>query len=268
MRRFLTLVLISLVFASCEDVIDVDLNDAAPRLVIDARLELLENGTSRNTVKLTRSSGFFEEENPTVTTATVTVIDNNNITHSFTYNTTAALYVNNTLDIQPAVDYELVVIDGNDSYRGVQRLVTSVPLEGVEETEITGFGDDLTEITVFFTDPPTPGDNYLFTYRDPENIAVETSDDQFINGNRTPASFFIEELQPGTPITFTITGLDATGYRFFETLIQQTDDAGGGPFDTQPATVRGNIINPSNPDRFPFGYFRVSQVFELDYTSQ
>ncbi len=267
MRKFIFLLFLGFSITSCEDVIDVDLNEAAPRLVIDARLELLENGDSRNTVKLTRSSGFFEEQNPTVTNASVAVIDGNGITYTFTYNDQLGLYVNNSLDIQSDLNYELVINDGQEVYRATQQLVRTVPLEDPEQEEITGFGDDLTEVTVFFNDPLTPGDNYLFTYRDSFNIAIETSDDEFINGNRTPATFFIEDLEPGTPIIFSSTGLDAAGYQFFETLIQQTDDAGGGPFDTQPATVRGNIINPNNPDRFPFGYFRVSEVYELNYTS-
>jgi len=52
------------------------------------------------------------------------------------------------------------------------------------------------------------------------------------------------------------------------TLLQQSSDQSNGPFETQPATVRGNIINETNPDNFPLGYFRISQVSELSYTVQ
>ena len=51
-------------------------------------------------------------------------------------------------------------------------------------------------------------------------------------------------------------------------LLQQTSDQGGGPFETQPATVRGNIVNQTNPDNYPLGYFRVSEVSTLNYTVQ
>jgi hypothetical protein len=48
-------------------------------------------------------------------------------------------------------------------------------------------------------------------------------------------------------------------------LLQQGSDQGGGPFETQPATVRGNMINETNSDNFPLGYFRVSEVSTLTY---
>ena len=49
-------------------------------------------------------------------------------------------------------------------------------------------------------------------------------------------------------------------------LLQQIEEQGGGPFETQPATVRGNIINQTNPDNFALGYFRLSEVDEFIYT--
>jgi hypothetical protein len=52
------------------------------------------------------------------------------------------------------------------------------------------------------------------------------------------------------------------------TLLQQGSEEGGGPFETQPATVRGNCINQTNQDNFPFGYFRLSEVDEVIYTIQ
>jgi hypothetical protein len=51
-------------------------------------------------------------------------------------------------------------------------------------------------------------------------------------------------------------------------LLQQTEDGGGGPFETQPATVRGNMINQTNPDNFPLGYFRISEISTIVYTVQ
>jgi len=249
----------------CEDVIDVDLNDAAPRLVIDARLELLEDGSSQNTVLLTRSSGFFEEQNPLVTDAQVSVTDSNGIAYPFTFDTNEQIYRNNTLQIQENLEYRLTIVDQGQTYTSTQTLVRTVPLGDVEQQEVQGFGD-VTEITAYYVDPEMPGDYYLFTYLDPYNFEVDLRADEFSNGNRSPQSFFIEELEPNTPISIEIAGIDAQAFRFFETLLQQT--GGGGPFDTQPATVRGNIINQGNIEQFPFGYFRVSQVYQINYVSE
>ncbi len=267
MKKWMYIMVLGALSWGCEDVIDVDLNTAAPRLVIDARLELLEDGSSQNTVLLTRSSGFFEEQNPIVVDAQVRVIDGNGVTFLFVYDAAAGLYSNNTLQIQDNTDYTLNIVDQGQTYESTQQLVRTVPLEDIEQEEIEGFGD-FTQITAYFQDPATTGDFYLFRYQDQFNFEIDTSDDEFINGNRTPTSFFIEELEPNTAINIEIAGIDAQAFRFFETLLQQTQAGGGGPFDTQPATVRGNIINQGNREQFPFGYFRVSQVYQINYLSQ
>ena len=108
----------------------------------------------------------------------------------------------------------------------------------------------------------------MFEYLDGENDEVDIGDDEFTNGNRSQTTFFLEELEAGTPTTITIEGIDQRCYNFYETLLQQSDGGGGGPFATQPAVVRGNIVNIANTDRFPFGYFRISEVFEIEYTVQ
>ena len=73
------LILTGIVFASCEDVIDVDVNNAEPRLVIEASLDW-EKGTAGNaqTIKLSMSSPYFStEEDTSVSGATVTVTNTN-----------------------------------------------------------------------------------------------------------------------------------------------------------------------------------------------
>ncbi|BAO54085.1 DUF4249 domain-containing protein [Nonlabens marinus] len=267
MKKWISILVLGILCWGCEDVIDVDLNTAAPRLVIDARLELLEDASSQNTVLLTRSSGFFEEDNPLVTDAQVQVMDGNGVTYPFVYDPANGLYRNANLQIQDDLDYTLTIVDQGQTYEATQQLVRTVPLIDIEQQEIEGFGE-VTEITAFYEDPETPGDNYLFVYEDPNNFEVDLREDEFSNGNRSPQSFFIEELEPNTPITLKIAGIDAQAFRFFETLLQQTDAGGGGPFDTQPATVRGNIVNQENREQFPFGYFRVSQVYQINYLSQ
>ncbi|WP_090756536.1 DUF4249 domain-containing protein [Nonlabens sp. Hel1_33_55] len=267
MKKWFLIFVLAISFTQCEDVIDVDLNTADSRLVIDARLELMGDGTSRNAVRLTRSSAFFEEVNPVVSDASVQVIVNNGISFPFRFDEQRNLYVNNNLNLQEGANYTLEIVDGNNSYRANQRLISTVPLSNIEQTEVDGFGD-FTQITAFFQDPEGLGNYYLFTYDDPNNFQLDVSDDEFIDGNLTPTSFFIEELEPGTDIRLSITGIDSQAFQFFETLIQQTDDSGGGPFDTQPAIVKGNVFNERNPDRFPFGYFRVAQVYELNYVSE
>lgn len=75
MKKIFTLLVVSICIISCEDVIELDLNNAAPRLVIDAALELQEDGFTEATVLLTRSSAFYQEEILFVDDASVIVTD-------------------------------------------------------------------------------------------------------------------------------------------------------------------------------------------------
>jgi len=176
------------------------------------------------------------------------------------------LYENINLNIQDGESYTLTIIDGDDTYTANQNFISTVPYTRVEQTEVSGI-DDLTEIAGFFNDPISEENYYLFEYIDINNIELDIIDDEFSNGNEALTAFFIEDLIVGTEITLSIRGIDRRGFTFYDTLIQQTDDDSSGPFDTQPATVRGNIINITNPENFPFGYFRVSQKFEIKYTA-
>ncbi|WOI21502.1 DUF4249 domain-containing protein [Nonlabens ulvanivorans] len=264
MKKIFTLLVVSICIISCEDVIELDLNNAAPRLVIDAALELQEDGFTEATVLLTRSSAFYQEEILFVDDASVIVTDPSGTDHTFIL-TNPGLYKNVTLNIQDGESYVLTVIDGDDIYTATQEFISTVPYSRVEQSEITGFGD-FTEITGYFNDPPGEENYYLFEYIDAYNTEVDISDDEFSDGNEALTAFFMEDLPTGTIITLTIKGIDRRGFTFYDTLIQQTADGGGGPFDTQPATVRGNIINTVNPENFPYGYFRVSEKFEIEYT--
>jgi hypothetical protein len=40
---------------------------------------------------------------------------------------------------------------------------------------------------------------------------------------------------------------------------------GGGPFQSPPATLRGNIINATNFDNYALGYFRLSETDSGNY---
>ena len=75
-----------------------------------------------------------------------------------------------------------------------------------------------------------------------------------------------EDLDPGESVIIRNYGVSERFYEFMFVLLQQSSDGGGGPFETQPATVRGNCINETNPENFPFGYFRLSEVSEFTYT--
>jgi hypothetical protein len=253
-------------------VIELDLNNTDSKLVIDAAIELnSELGVTSTRIQLTRSAGFYDEELVFVNDATITITDaaGNLIPIPFRSD---GVYDSNfpfvTINGTTENNYTLTIDDNGELYTATEKLHLTVPFTEVEQQTISGFGDDITEITAFFMDPEGFGNYYLFEYSDIDNEQVDTRDDEFSDGNRTQTTFFIEEAVAGTVATIRIKGVDQRCFNFYETLLQQAGEGGGGPFATQPAVVRGNIINTTNIKRFPFGYFRISEVFEVEYTIQ
>ncbi len=271
MRRFYIHLIALLVLSSCSDVVELDLNNTDSRLVIDAVMQRNESGTTYTRIQLTRSAGFYDEDLVFVNDATITITDSEGTVTPIPFRADG-IYDSNfpfiRINNPTEVSYTLNINDNGNIYTATEVLQQTVPLIDVEQETISGFGDDITEITAFFNDPPEEGNFYLFEYIDGENDEVDIGDDEFTNGNRSQTTFFLEDLEAGTSTTITIEGINQRCYNFYETLLQQSDGGGGGPFATQPAVVRGNIINTTNADRFPFGYFRISEVYELEYIVQ
>ena len=97
---------------------------------------------------------------------------------------------------------------------------------------------------------------------------LEVYDDEFTNGNQIFAFYTEEDLKQNDVVIINNYGISKQFYEYMSILLQQIVDAGGGPFQTQPATVRGNCVNQTNHENFPLGYFRLSQAYSMEYQVQ
>jgi hypothetical protein len=138
----------------------------------------------------------------------------------------------------------------------------------VEQNDDGGFSGEDIELKAFFTDPSGPGDHYFFEGISERGIELDTFFDEFFDGNQIFGFYQADDLVAGDLVKFNLYGVNDQFYNFMFILLQQGSDQGGGPFETQPATVRGNMINETNSDNFPLGYFRISEVSTLIYTVQ
>jgi hypothetical protein len=268
MKKIIFLFLLSLCF-NCEDVIDVDLNEAEPRLVIEASINWFKN-TSGNeqSIKLSLSAPFFDNEVPAATGATVKITDTNNNTFNFVENGSTGIYLNT--NFTPIIDqtYNLEILYNNETYIASETLKSVVLIDYIEQNNEGGFSGEEIELKAFYTDPANIENHYFFEFISdiPVIPTLEVYDDQFTDGNQIFGFYTEEDLESGDIVTIRNYGVSERFYEFMFILLQQGSDDGGGPFETQPATVRGNCINLSNPDNYPFGYFRLSEVDEVIYT--
>ena len=263
------LFLLALCF-TCEDVIDVDLIEAEPRLVIEASINWFKDTAGNNqSIKLSLSGPFFDGFLPPASGATVSITNSSNGTeYGFIEEGTTGIYRTNNFVPVMNQEYTLRINYENQDFIATEILKSVSPIDFVEQNNEGGFSGEDIELKAFYTDPAGIENYYFFEFTsDVARIpALEVYEDRFTDGNQIFGFYSEEDLESGDEVVIRNYGVSQRFYDFMFILLQQGSDESGGPFETQPATVRGNCINITNSENFPFGYFRLSEVDEVIYT--
>lgn len=269
MKKIIYILIISLQFTSCEDIIQIDLQSAKPRLVIDASLTWYKETQGNNQfIQLTLSAPFFDETVPPATGATVFVSDLNNNTFNFIEDNNTGIYRNNSFIPVINAFYNLTIIYNNETYTATEQLMPVSSIESVEQKNDGGFSGNEIEIKAYYTDPKDIENYYFFEFENTATniLSLEVYDDEYTDGNQIFAFHSDENLSTGDELVIKSHGVSKRFYEFMNILLQQTNSESGDPFETQPASVRGNCINQTNPENYPFGFFRVSEISNFNYT--
>lgn len=267
----LLLLLAASIFTSCEEVVDVDLSTAKPRLVVDAGIDWI-NGTdgSTQTIRLTTTAAYYAPQVPNVTGATVTVTNSAGTIFVFAEDLGTGNYICNDFVPEIGETYTLQVVYQDQAYTAQETLVASSLIENIQQDDEGGFLGDEVEVQFFYQDSPTLGEHYLVRFDAPEIIPspdFEVISDEFINGNMTFESFSEEDIEDGDNVRIRLYGISERYYDYMAKLLLMTGGS-GGPFGTAPATVRGNIVNQTQEGNYALGFFRLSQVDEANYVIQ
>lgn len=272
MKTLQYILLFSLIsIVSCEDVIDIELDTAEPKLVIDASLSWTKNTNGNSQfIRLSLTAPYFDNSVPPATGAVVTVTDSNNNTFNFLEQENPGIYVNQNFIPEISGAYSLTIVYENETYVATETLTPVVPIDFVEQKNDGGFSGEDIEIKAYYTDPAGIKNFYLFEFLviNDNTLSLEVYDDVFTDGNQIFAFYSSEDLEAGDELIIRNSGISERTYQFTKLLIEQTGENGGGPFEAQPATVRGNCINQTNPNNFPLGYFRVTETDVVTYTVQ
>lgn len=271
MRKITLILLSAFILFSCEEVIDVDLNSANPRLVIDGSINWFKNTTgNEQSITLTLSAPFFDDQVPPANDAIVSITDSNDNIFNFIEDGNTGVYYNNTFIPVLNEIYTLNINYNNEDYTASEILKSVASIDFVEQNDQGGFTGENIELKAYYTDPADEENYYLFEFISdiPVVPALEVYEDRFTNGNQIFGFYTEEDLESQDDVIIRNYGISKEFYEFMFILLQQGSEESGGPFETQPATVRGNCINQTNPDNAPFGYFRLSEVDEVIYTVQ
>ncbi len=267
----LLVLLVTFSFISCEDVVDVNLDTAPPKLVIDASIKW-EKGTPGNeqTIKLTTTTAYFSNTIPAATGATVFVTDGNGIQFNFTETPGTGSYVCSNFSPEINQTYVLSVAYAGQIYTATEQLVGVPTVDTVSQNNEGGFTGDDIEVKFFFQDNGLVDNFYLTEFNTSFTTLPEYDviDDEFFQGNQMFGIYINEDMKAADELQFTLQGVSERYYNYMNVLLGIAGSNGGSPFQTPPATVRGNIINQTNFDNFALGYFRLSETDTKNYIVQ
>lgn len=240
-KYIITLLISIFALYSCEKVIDVNLKDAKPVLVIEGQIT---DSLGFNIVSLSKTSSFYSN-NPIerVTGAIVEVSDETGKKHLFD-EFSPGLYNNSLLKIASNHKYKLRIVTGTDIFESFSTTSSPVKIDSVK-IEISefgpkqgnggGHGDSSFKITAYFLDNVKEVNFYrLRLVINGEYMSgFYIVDDTFFNGKTIPFNFGGIVLEEGDEVTVELLGIDETNFNYFYTL--------------QRLMGNGQDITPGNP---------------------
>jgi hypothetical protein len=265
------LIIFSFAFTSCEDVIQVDVTNAPPRLAVEAALNW-QKGTTGNiqTIKLTYTTGYFDKIIPPASGAEVFVKDNSNTIFNFIENPNTGIYF--CSDFAPKLNetYFLSIKIKGETYTATEKMLAVAPITKIVQNNQGGFTGKDIEIKAFYNDPANEQNFYLYRYdyKNQKKSDLYTDEDSFFNGNEFFSISQNDSLKVGQKINVTHLGVSKSYYNYMSIIINLAGQSGGGPFQSPPSTIRGNVVNTTNKANYPLGYFSVSEIDSREYTIQ
>ncbi|MGL5113307.1 MAG: DUF4249 domain-containing protein [Flavobacterium sp.] len=261
--------ILSVFLISCEDVIDVNLNTAPPKLVIQGAINW-QKGTKGNqqTIKLTTTTDYFSNVIPVVSGASVKVTNRSNVVFDFVEKQNSGEYICN--NFVPVINetYTLTIISKGQTYTATEIMQPVASITRIEQKNDTGFSGDEIEIKSYYKDPASTPNYYLykFAYSNQVKSNLYVDRDEFFDGNEFFSISQNDELKKGDTVKITHYGISKSYYNYMSILVSIAGNNGGGPFQSPPATVRGNIVNTTEKANYPLGYFALSEIDMREYT--
>lgn len=264
--------LTTIFFTSCEEVVNVDLTNAEPKLVIEGIIKW-EKGTSgeNQTIKLTLTNDFYTNDILPANGAVVTVTNSSDVVFNFTEVPNTGNYVCN--NFQPVIGetYTLDILYDGEVYSATNTLIASPEIINVTQETVQGFGgEDQIQIKYFYQDNGLEENYYLLRVKNPNKQIPEFGavSDEFFQGNLMFGFYGSSETEPGIVLNLSVQGITRGYYNYMNKLIEIAGSGSGNPFATPPATIRGNILNTTNTNNFPLGYFHLSEIDTVNYLVQ
>lgn len=251
---------------SCTDKIELDLPDGESFLVVEG---FITNTDKSHEIKLTYTSPYFDDApQPKATGANVIVRDNDGVETVLEENQPGVYTFEGPGEIGKSYQLEIMLTDGGHFKSSFEQLASVVQIDDIyyqlSEDEPDEDDDqdptDIYEVIITTVEPVGVGDYYRWRgfkngieYTSPYDIFVAS--DEFVDGNPIDDFNVTDDLYSiGDTVLIIQEHIQRSQFEFMNLLVSQTADV-GGPFDSPPAPVLGNIVDQNNPDKIVLGYF-------------
>lgn len=236
---------------ACEKVIDVDLNDAQPQIVIQADLW---EGTQDFKVEIHKTRSYFKnDEEAFVEGALVKLEEIGGSTVNLT-DSGNGIYTMENYSAEAGKSYKLIVESEEEIYEAVSEMRNKVILDSLAYEEFPGMFGQPGGYFVFmhFLDPADEMNFYkAYSWKNDEAQTsvndIWLADDEFTNGNEIRIPLFTQFFELNDTVDISITNIDHDVFDYFTTLSEIARD--GGSSSAAPANPNTNWSNHA------LGYF-------------
>jgi hypothetical protein len=258
-NKILALIICSLILGSCQKVINLDLNSADPKYVIEAELQ---EGTQDFKVKITQTSNYFNNEAPTkITNAQVTLQKSNEAPLLLVNSNDGYYFATNYIGVSGEL-YKLNVTINGETFQARSFMPNAVILDSIEIEKLGkgpfgGNKEDEYRLFCIYKDPVLDVNFYKVNTlidgmpnENADNLIV--LDDRLTNGNKVRFPIFSDRFKLNDIVEVQLKSIDQDTYNFFNTL--GTIVGGSSNGNAAPTNPSSNWSNGA------LGYFGATSV--------
>jgi hypothetical protein len=243
----------TMMLAACEKVIDIDLNSAAPEIVIEGTVI---DQAGPYYVRLSKTVNFDQPNTfPPVSGAIVTISDNLGNSDILT-ESSAGIYQTTSMAGVPGRNYFLKVEHAGKEYQASSSMAPPVSIDTITVDSISFAGVTSKFLNVSFADVLEVKNYYrLIEIINGDTLSIiNITNDDFEDGKQITMPIFSDEdpkLKSGDNVVVLLQCIDENVYTYFGELMQVVN---GGGQSSAPANPTSNINNHA------LGYFSAYSV--------
>lgn len=248
---FFTFLALAMLLLSCQKVIQIDVNNAGPVLVIEGNVT---NQNSTQTVKISKSVAITDASNfPPLSGATVTITCDGIVYPLLEQS--PGTYTTYGLPGQSAKTYQLNVVTDGKTYTSTSTMPGQVNLDSLNLNVTTIVSKNFQSAVVYYHDPAAITNYYRFilTVNGVQSKNYFVYNDELTNGREVNNDLRDNDLNlvNGDVVNVEMQCIDENIYQYFNGLDQNLNRGGAS---TTPANPVSNISNGA------LGYFSAHTV--------